>query len=185
MRCICVCFSYSTHLARTSLSPSIETAGCLFGFALTNTPLGLPSVLRTIPSSGLSLAQACCLAHRRSLQANLTPTRTQEGPNHSTPPSHHSETLAFFNQAHPTALNVSWRVLAYVSYSEFFLFGSQPVVMQQAHHRCTQTGTDKERGRRLCDSRSVKIWEREMKSGGKNERESERQHREKENNKGG
>lgn len=105
------------HLAIASLGPSIQTAGCLFGFALTNTPLGLPSALKTIPGSGLSLAQACCRAHWRSLQANLSPTRTQEDPNHSAPPSHHSETLACFKQARPgpqRALNVSWRLLVCV-----------------------------------------------------------------------
>lgn len=94
--CLCAFPPFDSIWPWPHSSPSIQTAGCLFGFALTNTPLGLSSALRTIPGSGLSLAQACCRAHWRSLQANLSPTRTQEDPNHSAPPSHHSETLACF-----------------------------------------------------------------------------------------
>lgn len=136
------------HLAVASLSPSIQTAGCLFGFALTNTPLGLPSALKTIPGSGLSLAQACCLAHWRSLQANLRPTRTQEDPNHSAPPSHHSETLACFNRARPT-VSLKCQLEGFsvrVSYSASFLFDCQPVMMQQVRLFCKQTGMDKKKG---------------------------------------
>lgn len=96
--CLCVFLSFDSIWPNRP-GPSIQTAGCLFGFALTNTPLGLPSVLRTILVSGLSLAQACCRAHWRSLQANLSPTRTQEDRNHSAPPSHRSEILACFTKA--------------------------------------------------------------------------------------
>lgn len=113
--CVCVCFSDSTHLAWALLGPSIQTAGCLFRFAIANTPLGLSSALRAIPGSGLSLAQACCLAHWRSLQANLSPTRIQEDPNHNAPPSHHSETLA-------ASTRLALRVSVCVSCCVSFLF---------------------------------------------------------------
>ncbi len=142
------------HLAVASVSPSIQTSCCLFGFALANTPLGLPSALRTIPGSGLSLAQACCLAHWRSLQANLSPTRTQEDLNHSAPPSHHSETLACFNQARPTVSlkcqqeGFSVCVCVCVCILQHtFQFDWKPSMMQQVHLFCKQTGMDRKKAR--------------------------------------
>lgn len=119
--CLCV---FLPHLAWTSLGPSIYTAGCLFEFALANTPLDLPFALRAIPGSSLSLDQACCLAHWRSLQANLSPTRVQEDQNHSAPPSHHRETLAASPRLAPQkAWNVSWRTSACASNEVCFLQG--------------------------------------------------------------
>lgn len=118
MRARAVCFSrvcvfsfVLQHLARAG--PSIQAI--LFRFPLANTPLGLPSVLRTILGSVLSLAQACCLAHWRSLQANLSPTKILEDLNHSAPPSYRSETVAASTGLAPQrALNVSWRALGFL-----------------------------------------------------------------------
>lgn len=89
--CVCVCFLLFRSIWP---EPVLQFRPFLFRFPLANTPLGLPSVLRTILGSVLSLAQACCLAHWRSLQANLSPTKILEDSNHSALPSYRSETVA-------------------------------------------------------------------------------------------